>query len=76
MKKKSSIPLTVSTKVTKRSHAKIMKKLQFKIMTKLVERLGEENKDEIKEVLKNNKIRKSIENLVKGRRISLVNNKK
>ncbi len=41
-RKKDKIPTTVSSKVTKRPHMKIMMKLQQKIAAKLQEKLGAE----------------------------------
>lgn len=41
-RKKAKIPVTVTSKVTKRPHLKIMEKLKAKIAEKLRERIGEE----------------------------------
>jgi hypothetical protein len=72
-RRKDKIPTTVSSKVTKRPHLKIMMKLQQKIALKLQEKLGAEFGENIMTALKDKSIQEQIQELIKQDKIKIVN---
>jgi hypothetical protein len=64
-KKKTIVPVTVKSKVTKRSHLKIMSKIKAKIADKLKEKIGAELGADIMSALQDKSIELQIKALVK-----------